>query len=155
MKFDEDKIEKYKNLERHMLAMRKFFTEYFRRTTCGIMDSKDDISFLELKGLAAFNDEKEDFTPSEISRAIHLPLPNITAIINRLEKKRIVEKKRDAKDGRIIRVSLTQKGRSVRLAFMKKRRVEIESILEKLNEDEQKELLKCLERATEIFQKIK
>ncbi len=147
-------FEKYKNLERQMLAMRKFFAEYFRRTTNSIIDKKDDISFLELKGLAAFIDDTREYTISEISNLIHLPLPNITSIINRLERKKIVKKQRDTKDGRMVRVSLTNKGKKIRYDFMEKRVQEVKNLLNRLTEQEQTDLITSLETATRIFQKI-
>ena len=147
-------IEKYKNIERQMMAMRKFFAEYFRRTTNSIIDIKDDISFLELKGLSAFIDENCEYTISEISNLIHLPLPNITSIINRLEKKKIVTKKRDTQDGRMVRVALTKKGKKLRYDFMERRVEEVKSLLDKLTEQEKNDLSNALEVATKIFQKI-
>jgi len=147
-------IEKYKNIERQMMAMRKFFAEYFRRTTNSIIDKKDDISFLELKGLAAFIDENREYTASEISNLIHLPLPNITTIINRLEKKKLVKKQRDGKDGRMVRISLTHKGKKIRYEFMQRRVMEVRNLLEKLTKQEQNDLLNSLETATKLFQKI-
>ena len=147
-------IEKYKNIERKMMVMRKFFGEYFRRTTNSIIDKKDDISFLELKGLAAFIDENREYSVSEISNLIHLPLPNITSIINRLEKKKIVKKQRDNKDGRIVRVALTNKGKKLRYEFMQRRVQEVKGLLDRLTVEEQNELLNALETATRIFQKI-
>lgn len=149
-----EKIEKYKNIERQMMAMRKFFAEYFRRTTNSIIDKKDDISFLELKGLAAFIDENREYSVSEISNLIHLPLPNITSIINRLEKKKIVKKQRDSKDGRMVRVGLTNKGKKLRYGFMQRRVQEVRGLLDRLTIEEQNELLNALEAATRIFQKI-
>ena len=137
-----------------MMAMRKFFAEYFRRTTNSIIDKKDDISFLELKGLAAFIDDNREYSVSEISNLIHLPLPNITSIINRLEKKKIVNKKRDNKDGRMVRVALTKKGKKLRYDFMERRVQEVKSLLDKLTEQEQSDLSNALEVATKIFQKI-
>ncbi len=147
-------FEKYKNLERQMLAMRKFFAEYFRRTTNSIIDKKDDISFLELKGLAAFIDDTREYTVSEISNLVHLPLPNITSIIKRLEKKKIVKKLREDKDGRMVRVSLTNRGRKIRYDFMEKRVQEVKNLLNRLTEQEQNELITSLETATRIFQKM-
>ena len=137
-----------------MMAMRKFFAEYFRRTTNSIIDIKDDISFLELKGLSAFIDENCEYTISEISNLIHLPLPNITSIINRLEKKKIVTKKRDTQDGRMVRVALTKKGKKLRYDFMERRVEEVKSLLDKLTEQEKNDLSNALEVATKIFQKI-
>jgi DNA-binding MarR family transcriptional regulator len=71
-----------------------------------------------------------------------------------LEKKRIVKKKRDNKDGRIVRVALTNKGKKLRYEFMQRRVQEVKGLLDRLTVQEQNELLNALEAATRIFQKI-
>lgn len=138
-----------------MFAMRKFFAEYFRRTSHVIVDNEPDFSFLELKGLAAFIDDTHEYTISEIGNSLHLPLSNITFIINRLAKKKIVQKHRDLKDRRVVRVSLTNKGRKMRSDFMEKRVQEVTNLLGRLSEKDQADLIHALEKATKIFQKIK
>jgi DNA-binding MarR family transcriptional regulator len=139
-----------------MLTMRKFFAEYFRRTIVrnNIVDGGPDFTFLELKGLSAFIDDTQSYTISELSKLVHLPLPNITAIINRLAKKGVVKRRRDKKDRRIVRVFLTDKGKKMRLEFMKKRVREVENSLGMLSEKDQRALFNALETATKIFQKI-
>jgi DNA-binding MarR family transcriptional regulator len=136
--------------------MRKFFAEYFRRTivTNNIVDGGPDFTFLELKGLSAFIDDTQSYTISELSKLVHLPLPNITSIINRLAKKGIVKRRQDKKDRRVVRVFLTDKGKRMRYEFMKKRVREVENSLGMLSEKDQKALFSALEKATRIFQKI-
>jgi DNA-binding MarR family transcriptional regulator len=140
-----------------MLTMRKFFAEYFRRTIVSnnIVDGGPDFTFLELKGLSAFIEDTQSYTISELSNLVHLPLPNITSIINRLAKKGIVKRRQDSKDRRIVRVFLTDKGKKMRFEFMKKRVREVENSLGMLSEKDQKALFNALETATGIFQKIK
>lgn len=152
-----DRYKKYSLLENRMLTMRKFFAEYFRRTIVSnnIVDGGPDFTFLELKGLSAFIEDTQSYTISELSNLVHLPLPNITSIINRLAKKGIVKRRQDSKDRRIVRVFLTDKGKKMRFEFMKKRVREVENSLGMLSEKDQKALFNALETATGIFQKIK
>jgi DNA-binding MarR family transcriptional regulator len=149
-----DPVRKLIDLEKKMFIMRKFFAEYFRRTTSSILHDEPDFSFLELKGLSAFIDDQREYTISEISTTIHLPLSNITIIINRLAKKGIVKKKRDLKDKRVIRVFLTEKGKKMRREFMGKRVQEVKDLLGRLSEEDQNDLFNAFETATNIFQKI-
>ncbi|MCX5885511.1 MAG: MarR family winged helix-turn-helix transcriptional regulator [Proteobacteria bacterium] len=151
----QDKIKEYKLLEQQMLTMRKFFIEYFRKTINknGIGDEAD-FTFLELKGLAAFTGDDPEFTMSELSTTLYLPLPNITSIINKLEKKKVVERHRDSKDRRIIKVRLTTMGKNMRNKFMKKRIQEVEHCLGRLSTKDRKDLCKALKLAADIFRKI-
>jgi len=151
-----DKYKKYSLLENRMLTMRKFFAEYFRRTIVknNIVNGGPDFTFLELKGLSAFIDDTQLYTISELSNLVHLPLPNMTSIINRLAKKGIVRRRRDTRDRRVVRVFLTDKGKKMRYEFMKKRVREVENSLGMLSEKDQKALFSALETATRIFQKI-
>ena len=147
---------KYKYLEEQMYIVKGFFSEYFRQTiTKNGIDDKADFTVLELKGISAFLDEDQEYTMGELGSNAHLPLPNMTSIIDRLAKKGIVKRRRDSKDRRIVRVRLTGKGKKMLHEFMKKRGMELENSLGKLSEKDQKDLFNALEKATKIFQKIK
>lgn len=150
-----DKIDEYKLVEEQMLIMRRFFAEYFRKTiNKNAVDGEVDFTFLELKGLAAFIDPDQEYTMGDLSHTLHLPLPNITFIVNKLAKKGIARRHLDPKDRRIIRVCLTEKGKNMRRAFMKKRVQEVELHMGKLSDKDRKELFNALKRATNIFKKI-
>jgi len=71
-----------------------------------------------------------------------------------LKKKKIVKKQRDNKDGRIVRVALTKKGKKLRYDFMARRVLEVKGLLDRLTEQEQSDLVNALETAAKIFQKI-
>jgi DNA-binding MarR family transcriptional regulator len=53
------------------------------------------------------------FTFVELSRLLLVTSGNLTGIVDRLEEQRLVERRPDAKDRRVIRVALTDKGRRV------------------------------------------
>jgi DNA-binding MarR family transcriptional regulator len=150
-----EKYKKYKGLEDQMHIVKGFFSEYFRQTISknGI-DDKVDFTIMELKGISAFIDETKEYTMSELGNNAHLPLSNMTSIIDRLARKGIVRRRRDAKDRRVVRVHLTEKGKKMLHEFMRKRGQELENSLGGLSEKDRKELFKALEKATKIFQKI-
>jgi DNA-binding MarR family transcriptional regulator len=145
----------YQSLEERMRAAGCFFSEYFRRTMGGAaMDEPSDLTLLELKGLSVFADRMAEYTMSELSKNLHLPLSNMTVIIKRLEAKGIVLRRRSQDDRRIVRVSLTEHGRTVLNAFMRQRMRELENTLGKLSKKDQQDLLNALITATDIFRKI-
>ena len=149
------KYSAYQSLEEHMRAAGCFFSEYFRRTmTSPAMDAPMDLTIMELKGLSAFVDLDAEYTMSELSKNAYLPLPNMTVIVKRLETKGIVLRQRSQNDRRIVRVSLTDHGRSILFAFVEQRLQELENTLGKLSKKDQQELLNALITATDIFRKI-
>lgn len=56
---------------------------------------------------------KENVNMSEIAEYINAPLNTVTGVINRLEKKRIVERKRDANDKRVVNICLSDEGKDI------------------------------------------
>lgn len=151
-----ERYKKYKELEERMLVMKRFFSEYFRQTISkNAIENGVDFSILELKGISAFIDHHKEYTMSELSQNAHLPLSNISAIVERLSKKGIAKRYRDTNDRRIVRVHLTNKGKKMLHGFMKRRAEELENSLGSLSEGDRRELFNALEKATKIFQKIK
>lgn len=151
----EKKYSAYQSLEEHMRSAGCFFSEYFRRTmTKPAMDEKMDLTILELKGLSAFVDLGQEYTMSELSKNAHLPLPNMTVIIKRLERKGIVLRQRRQDDRRVVKVRLTELGQKVLNRFVSQRLQELENTLGKLSKKDQQELLQALVTAKTIFQKI-
>jgi DNA-binding MarR family transcriptional regulator len=150
-----EKYRQYKGLEEQMLVIKRFFSEYFRQTiTKNGAEDRVDFSILELKGISAFLDPAQEYTMGELSHNAHLPLPNMTSIVDRLSKKGLVKRRRGSKDRRVVNVHLTDKGKTMLHAFMKKRGQELENSLGRLSEKDQKDLFRALEKATKIFQKI-
>ena len=118
MRCHAERYKKYKELEERMLVMKRFFSEYFRQTISNnAIENGVDFSILELKGISAFIDHHKEYTMSELSQNAHLPLSNISTIVERLSKKGIAKRYRDTKDRRIVRVHLTNKGKKMLHAF--------------------------------------
>ncbi len=150
-----DTYSRYRDMESRMLAIGKFFGEIFRQTINKTgRTEKLDFSMLELKGLSAFLDFNKEYTISELSSNARLPRPNMTFIINRLEKKGIVKRARDKQDKRVVNVRLTASGKKLFAKFIQKRVEEFENTLGRLSKQDQKELVDILERASEILQKV-
>lgn len=151
-----DRYSTYRTLEVQLLSIGKFFSEYFRHAMNRTgMDEKLDFSMLELKGLSAFVDFRGEYSISELSRHAHLPLPNMTFIIKRLEAKGIVKRSRDTKDKRVVKARLTTKGRKLFERFIRRRVEEFENTLGRLSEQDRTELVDVLNRASAIMQKLK
>lgn len=57
--------------------------------------------------------EEDCQPPSAIGKSLFFDKPTVTGVVDRLERKKLVAKKRDGNDGRVVRVCLTEKGRSL------------------------------------------
>lgn len=57
--------------------------------------------------------EEDDLTIKEIAERSELANSTLTGMLNRMEKGRLLTRRRDATDGRLIRVRLTELGRSL------------------------------------------
>jgi DNA-binding MarR family transcriptional regulator len=69
------------------------------------------------------------FTFVELSRLLLVTSGNLTGIVDRLEQQRLVERRPDGKDRRVIRVALTDKGRRMTDAALPAHAADIEAIL--------------------------
>jgi DNA-binding MarR family transcriptional regulator len=58
-------------------------------------------------------ESEEPLTPGLLSQKINLSHATVTGIVNRLEKKRLIKKKPNKKDGRSVLLSITKKGQSL------------------------------------------
>jgi len=151
----QEKYNNYKNLEDQMRVAGKFFGEFFRKTLTKPLGNNKDFTLLELKGMSAFTDRQGEYTMGELSRNAHLPLSNISMIIDRLEKKGLALRGRDTKDRRVVKVRLTDKGKKMLAEFVANREKDLEKILGNLSEKDIKDLFASLEKAAEILKKIK
>ncbi len=69
------------------------------------------------------------FTFVELSRLLLVTSGNLTGIVDRLEQQRLVARRPDGKDRRVIRVALTDKGRRVTDEVLPAHAADIEEIL--------------------------
>lgn len=73
----------------------------------------------------------------ELSERLLVAVNTITNIVDNLEKKRYVERLRSTEDRRVIRVMLTQEGKTIYQSFLKTHVHFCNQMLSSLNEDEQ------------------
>ncbi|QNQ80943.1 MarR family winged helix-turn-helix transcriptional regulator [Lactobacillus sp. PV034] len=75
-------------------------------------------------------------TTSQLAEKLHVTRATISTQVDRLVRKGYVERVRDEKDRRIIRLKLTHRGKLVCRAYHAYHNLMVKSFLENLNEDE-------------------
>jgi len=107
-----------------------------------------------LKTIFAFKEDKA-YTMTELGKNIGVANPRMTILIDELESMNIVERIRDNKDRRIVKVKLTEKGKDLREQFMQKRRKEVLTLFSRLKPEQRQDLLRCLKKTSSILENIK
>jgi len=69
------------------------------------------------------------FTFAELSRLLLVTSGNLTGIVDRLEEQRLVARRRDTHDGRVVRVALTVRGRRMTRGMLPTHAADIDEIL--------------------------
>ena len=88
---------------------------------------------------------------SEVAEYIVAPLNTATGVIARLEKKELVQRMRDAEDKRIVKISLTSKGRAY---FEEEKRLLMryfERFMESLTKEEEQALFSCMLKLLKVL----
>ena len=131
-----------------------------------ILEAFDNISkiFASMEGDACISkpellaleyiSKDEGLMMSEIGRRLDIRLSTATGIIDRLIEKKLVKRERNHGDRRVVRVSLTYKGRRINEAYQDQKKEIFGMILDVLDPREQNELIMILEKiAVAIKQK--
>ncbi len=90
--------------------------------------------------------EKPGITMGELCDRLFLACSTATDLIDRMEKNKYLERKRDTKDRRVIRLAITDKGNDVIHQVIEARRQYVDSILKQLSEEEIDQLAQSLEK---------
>ena len=144
------------SLDTQMLIVRDFIDEFYNKTVFqqGVRSSGSDLSPTVIKSLYAFQDENKAYPIGELGKNARVKSSTITDMVDRLERDGIAERFKENGDRRVIKVRLTEKGKTFRQEFTHKRRKEFEALFAKLNDKEKKALLRHLEGAFQILKKI-
>jgi DNA-binding MarR family transcriptional regulator len=141
-------------IERHIIEFRNMFVQLFKKmvksssTTVGVRFSPS-----QMRAMAAFHEDRE-YRMGELSKIAQVTMPFMTEMVDGLVRDGILERVRDAADRRVVKVKLSGHGRNIHKQFVKTRAREMESIFAKLDSRDQAELLKSLQKMSEIFKKI-
>jgi DNA-binding MarR family transcriptional regulator len=86
----------------------------------------------------------------EIGEKMMVTVSNLTGIVDRLEEKRLVVRERDARDRRVVRVTLTDKGMKVYKNTIPLFEKSISQFFSPLNKTQQKELAALLRKLIRV-----
>ena len=89
--------------------------------------------------------EKEgDLTIGELSQKMYLACSTMTDLIDRMEKNEVVERIRDGRDRRVVRIRLLDKGRKIIEEVLAARREYLSDVLSHLSSKEAEQIQKHL-----------
>ncbi|MGP4075775.1 MarR family winged helix-turn-helix transcriptional regulator [Halobacillus sp. K22] len=80
--------------------------------------------------------EKGDMTIGELSDYIHLACSTTTDLVDRMEKNKLVERVRDSKDRRVVRIHVLQKGEQIIHEVIEKRQDYLKEVLKDIPSDD-------------------
>ena len=96
--------------------------------------------------------EDGDLTIGELSRKINLAFSTTTDLVDRMEKNKLVERTRDTKDRRVVRIHLLPVGRKIIREVIDQRRVYLSQVLSDVPADKVDVLDDVLELLLEKMQ---
>jgi DNA-binding MarR family transcriptional regulator len=82
----------------------------------------------------------------ELAEKLQLSLGTVTGIIDRLTKNDFVERYRDERDRRVVRVKLTEKGKNILVKATEKRKERFMNLLKEVDEADIKSLLESFRK---------
>src|SRR5690625_5702915 len=92
--------------------------------------------------------EGGDLTIGELSNKINLAFSTTTDLVDRMEKKELVERKRDTNDRRVVRIHLLPKGQKIIREVIDERRVYLSTVLADVPSNEVAMLLELDRKST-------
>ncbi|MBS0166721.1 MAG: MarR family transcriptional regulator [Nitrospira sp.] len=106
-----------------------------------------ELSPREIKALLLLGD-KEEMIMTDLATALSAPLSTVTRIIDRLERKQMVERFRSEEDRRIVTVKESEKGKMLREHFRHSQLDIAARMLQPLSNGEREILIELLEKLT-------
>ena len=92
-----------------------------------------------------------EMTPSLLAKSVSLSHATVTGIVNRLEKKDLIERKRSTNDGRSFIISVTESGKAMALSSPSMLQDHFMKELSKLADWEKTQILSSLQRVSHIL----
>ncbi|PKR79414.1 MarR family transcriptional regulator [Halalkalibacillus sediminis] len=93
-----------------------------------------------------------DLTIGELSKKMYLAFSTTTDLVDRMEKNELIERVRDPKDRRVVRIHLLEKGKEIIAEVIEKRQLYLKEILQEFSTDEVNDLRSSL---TQLFEEMK
>ena len=141
-------------IEMRMLEVKNLFsgisTEMVKNSV-GIMGFAVNMS--QLKAMTAFSEDSL-LSMGELCKMANIKMPSMTEAVDRFEKEGILDRIRDDKDRRVVKVKMTEKGKKMHKEVLKKRADELTKIFGVLTTDDRKKLVDSLKNVSEILIKV-
>jgi DNA-binding MarR family transcriptional regulator len=113
---------------------------------------KSNFSLIEVRVMHAANN-KDGIMPSEIVALLNIDKSYLSRIVASLEKRNIIIKTKSPKDGRSVRISITEFGQKEFEKLNQASNVQIEGLLSTLNERDCEQLIKSMSEIRMILEK--
>ncbi|MGP4071354.1 MarR family winged helix-turn-helix transcriptional regulator [Piscibacillus sp. B03] len=81
-----------------------------------------------------------DLTIGELSKKMYLAFSTTTDLVDRMEKNELIERVRDPRDRRVVRIHLLDKGKEIIHEVVEKRQLYLQEVLQSFSEGEVKSL---------------
>ncbi len=107
--------------------------------------SGEDHEFL-FRIFVLLSENKEPVTMSELSSTLNVPMSTATRIVDGIVKNGMAERVQDANDRRIVRVGMSKTGREIYEMGMSYNKQRITKLLKDFTAEEQKELLRLMNK---------
>lgn len=141
-------------IEEHMTEIRNIFVRIFNRMMRGNKKFSDiPFSLSQMKALSAFHEDRQ-YTMSELSKNALVKMPSMTEMVDRLEAEGILKRVRDTKDRRVVKVSLTERGKKIHAKMIGRRREEMSNLFGQLSSRDLNDLVAALRQVSSILKKI-
>ncbi|MFH1601879.1 MAG: MarR family transcriptional regulator [Candidatus Shapirobacteria bacterium] len=110
-----------------------------RSVNCSLEDKAATI--LQMQGLSYLS-ESPNSTVSELAQAVNMSSSSIAQFTDRLTENKLISRKPDVNDRRIVRLNLTDKGRSEIVETRKRMFHKMGKVLDLISESDLKELIR-------------
>ena len=110
-------------------------------------------SEMELRGLLylSTNEEKRALSASELSSMLNITPAGVTHLINPLEKKGFIERKKDPNDRRVVLVGFTEKGNQIGELVIERFNETLAGLVDHLGEKDSKTLIQLISSVVEYL----
>lgn len=130
-----------------------FRTSRMMREHMGFKSEVGNLSMLQLQALL-FLKKHPSVSMHEIADNFKIELPSATSLIETINKVGLVERKVDSQDRRIVRILLTEQGKTLLKQATKMRTKKIANILSYLSNEDKNDLLRIMQKLLENLEKV-
>lgn len=133
--------------EQLIMAQHRFIKAH--KSLCFMEMGKSEFIMLDM--IQRWAKDSEGIYVSEIARELRVSTPAVSKMLQGLEEKEYIERKTDQKDRRNTIVLLTEEGEKVRKRVLNEMEAFLQQVIERMGEENTKELVRLLELYTEVI----